>query len=203
MFIHPSHPLVLASASQSRAKMFESIGLSLEIVPSHIDEQILKDGCSEQGKSAGDAAMALAIAKARHVSQQFPNAYIIGADSLIHCGDVWYDKAKSLSEAREQLKSLRGKTHTIETAVCVVKDGEVMWSHLSSPRLIMRSFSDEFLDGYINQLGDKLLHCVGCYQVEGPGIQLFETIEGDFFAIMGLPLLPLLSYLREAGLLLE
>ena len=176
--------------------------MPVEICPSHIVESLIKEAFAHQGRSAGEAAMALAIAKAQEVSKECPGTYVIGADSLMDCEGNWFDKAQSVAEARSQLQSLVGKTHTLETAVCVVKDGQVVWSHLASPKLKMRFFSDDFLDRYVGSLGEKLLQCVGCYQVEGLGIHLFEEIHGDIFTIMGLPLLPLLAYLRDEGVML-
>lgn len=203
IFINPSVRVVLASKSQSRASILRLIGMPIEICPSHVVESLIKEDFAHQGRSAGEVAMALAVAKAQEVSEECSGAYVIGADSLMECEGSWFDKAHSVAEARSQLQRLAGKTHTLKTAVCVVKDGQVIWSHLASPRLKMRAFSEDFLDRYVGCLGEKLLQSVGCYQVEGLGVHLFEEIHGDVFTIMGLPLLPLLAYLRDEGVLLK
>jgi septum formation protein len=202
-FINPSVRVVLASGSQSRAGILRSTGMPVDLCPSGIIESLIKEAFAYQGKSAGETAMALAVAKAQDVSQKCPGAYVIGADSLMDCEGTWFDRAQSVAEARSQLQRLVGKTHTLETAVCVVKDGQAVWSHLASPQLKMRSFSQDFLNRYVGFLGEKLLQSVGCYQVEGLGIHLFEEIRGDIFTIMGLPLLPLLAYFRDEGVVLK
>lgn len=202
-FINSSARVVLASGSQSRADILKSASMLVEICPSSIIESVIKESFSYQGKSTGEAAMALAVAKAQNISQTCPGAYVIGADSLMACEGNWFDKAQSIAEARSHLQRLAGKTHILETAVCVVKDGQVVWSHLASSKLIMRSISEDFLDSYVSCLGEKLLQCVGCYHIEGLGIHLFEEIQGDIFAIMGLPLLPLLNYFRREGVILK
>ena len=202
-FINSSARVILASGSQSRADILKSAGISVEIHPSSITESVIKEAFSRQGKSVGEAAMALAVAKAQSISQKYPGAYVIGADSLMECEGTWFDKAQSIAEAISHLQRLSGRSHTLETAVCVVKDGQVTWSHLASSKLTMRFFSEDFLDRYVSCLGEKLLQCVGCYHIEGLGIHLFEEIHGDIFAIMGLPLLPLLTYFRREGVVLK
>jgi septum formation protein len=201
-FINSSARVVLASGSQSRADILRSAGLRVEVCPSSINESLIKEAFSHQGKSAGETAMALAVAKAQDITQRHSGAYVIGADSLLECEQSWFDKARSIAEARSHLQKLSGRMHTLETAVCVVKDGQVVWSHLATSKLTMRAFSEDFLGQYIGCLGEKLLQCVGCYPIEGLGIHLFEEIQGDFFAIMGLPLLPLLTYFRREGVVL-
>jgi septum formation protein len=201
--INPSDRVILASASQSRADILKSAGMQVEIYPSHVTESLIKEDFARAGKSAGETAMALAVAKAQNVSQKYPGAYVIGADSLLECEGNWFDKAQSIAEARSCLQKLSGKRHTLETAVCVLKDEQVVWSYLASSKLKMRFLSEDFLEHYVGRLGENLLQCVGCYHVEGVGIHLFEEIHGDIFAIMGLPLLPLLTYFRREGVVLR
>ena len=138
--------------------------------------------------------MALAQAKAESVIR--PNAVIIGCDQILVCDDAWFDKPADLATARLHLQRLRGRPHVLHTATVVIRDGDQIWHHLAAPRLVMRAFSDAFLDAYLAMEGESLLSSVGAYRLEGPGIQLFAQIEGEHSAILGLPLLPLLGFLR-------
>jgi septum formation protein len=153
------------------------------------------------GAEVGSVAQALAQAKALAVGKTRPDALVIGADQMLVCGENWYDKPGDLGAARRQLKSLSGKTHQLLTAVVVVQGDRVLWQHLAQAALTMRSFGQEFLETYLQQAGPAILSSVGAYQLEGLGAQLFERIEGDHFTILGLPLLPLLGYLRNAGVM--
>ena len=145
--------------------------------------------------------MALAEAKARAVAERHPEALVVGADQLLACGDDWFDKPETLAAARTQLIALRGRAHVLETAVCVARDGELLWHAESRPCLRMREFYDGFLSGYLAAEGEAALGSVGGYRLEGRGVQLFERIEGDHFAILGLPLIELLEFLRRRGAL--
>lgn len=149
----------------------------------------------------GSVAQALAQAKASAVGKTRPDALVIGADQMLVCGENWYDKPGDLGAARRQLKSLSGKTHHLLTAVVVVEGDRVLWQHRAQAALTMRSFSQDFLETYLRQAGPAILSSVGAYQLEGLGAQLFERIEGDHFTILGLPLLPLLGYLRSRGVM--
>lgn len=189
--------LILASASASRATMLRAAGLDFDIQPARVDEEEIKLALKAEGASVRDAATALAELKSHRISQNNPADFIIAADSMLDCGGIWYDKATTMAEAREKLLSLRGRTHELVSAVVLARGGSVIWRHVESAKLTMRDFSDEFLDAYLANTGDSVLSSVGCYQLEGLGVQLFSRIQGDFFSILGLPLLPLLAILRE------
>lgn len=189
--------LILASASPSRAAMLRAAGLEFSIMPARVDEEELKLALKSEGATVGEAATALAELKAQRAGRNETQDFIIAADSMLDCQGRWYDKAPTMAAAREQLLSLRGKTHDLVSAVVLARGGSVIWRHVETARLSMRDFSDDFLDAYLVQAGESVLQSVGCYQLEGLGVQLFSRIQGDFFSILGLPLLPLLAILRE------
>lgn len=193
--------IVLASASTARAALLRAAGVPFAIEPAAIDESPLKREMHSAGEPAIACAMGLAVAKARHVSERQPDVLVIGADQILAVGTDWFDKPTDPAEARNQLRKLRGGTHTLATAVCVVRAGEALWQGTSVPELTMRRFSDSFLDAYIASEGESLLGSVGAYRLEGRGVQLFSRIVGDHFAILGLPLIELLEFLRERGAL--
>ena len=147
----------------------------------------------------GRRRLALAEAKAVRVAARRERALVIGADQMLVLGRRWFDKPAKPAEAREHLLALRGRRHELVTAVCVARDGTVLWRHLERPGLVMRDFSDAFLDAYLATVGDDVLTTVGAYRLEGRGVQLMARIEGDYFSILGLPLLPLLDFLRGRG----
>jgi septum formation protein len=194
-----SAPLVLASASAARAAMLQRAGLEVERLPAAVDEDEIKAAFRHDGADAETCAAALAEAKAERTSLRRSGALVIGADQILVCNDVWFDKPPDRDHARAQLQALRGRTHELVTAVCVTRNGSVVWRHVDRPRLTMRPFSDAFLDSYLAAAGDAVLTSVGAYQLEGLGAQLFSRVEGDFFSILGLPLLPLLDFLRGNG----
>lgn len=189
--------LILASSSAIRATMLRAAGLDFRVMPSRVDEDELKLGLKAEGASIREAAQALAELKAHRVSQTEPADFVIAADSMLSCDGRWYDKPVDAAEARAHLLSLRGKTHELVSAVVVARGGSVIWRHVDAAKLTMRDFSDGFLEAYLAQAGDAVLHSVGCYQLEGLGAQLFAKIQGSHFTILGLPLLPLLDILRE------
>jgi septum formation protein len=191
--------LVLASASAARAKLLAAAGVDFMVEPANINEQALKERLAADGADADRCALALAEAKALTVSERHPDALIIGADQILVCDGRWFDKPAALSEARRQLMALRGCSHVLETAVCAVRNGERLWQAASAPQLTMRRFSDAFLDDYLAAEEKAILGSVGVYRLEGRGIQLFERIDGDYFAVLGLPLLELLRFLRGRG----
>ena len=191
--------LILASSSQVRARLLGAAGLRPLIAPPQVDESGVRDSLRAAGASPAQVADALAELKALRVSNAGSDPFVIGADQVLTCDGVWFDKPADLGGARRQLRQLRGRTHVLTSAVVVARGGAAVWRHAESARLTMRRFSDEFIDAYLAQLGDAALNSVGAYQLEGLGIQLFERIEGDFFCILGLPLLPLLAFLREHG----
>ncbi len=193
--------LVLASASESRAALLAAAGLAAEVRPAAVDETAIKVAMRRDSASAEEAAVALAELKARQVSVGESGALVIGADQILECNGKWFDKAGSVEEAREQLLSLRGRRHDLVTAAVVVRDGERLWHHVERATLAMRPFSDTFLDRYVAEQGATLCRTVGAYRLEGPGVQLFQSVEGSYFTILGMPLLPLLEFLREQGVL--
>lgn len=196
-------PLILASASSVRQRLLAAAGVEAEIVPAHIDEAEIKAAYKGEGASANDAALALAEMKAARIAARHPGVLVIGADQILDCEGEWFDKPGSMAHAREHLLSLRGRTHTLATAACVVRDDQRIWHHLSAPTLTVRAFSEAFLDSYLERCGDDLLSSVGAYRLEGPGAQLFTRIRGDYFTILGLPLLELLGFLREHGVVMQ
>ncbi|MDE2166139.1 MAG: septum formation protein Maf [Alphaproteobacteria bacterium] len=193
--------LVLASASPTRARLLKAAGLKPTIEPADIDETTVKATFQAGGRDPGACAMALAEAKAQRIASRMPGALVLGADQLLVCDGAWFDKPKDRAAARAQLAALRGKRHVLPTAAALVKNGATIWHTLAEPALTMRRFSDAFLDDYLAAAGDAALGSVGAYQIEGRGIQLMAEIEGDHFAILGLPLLPLLAFLRDSGAL--
>ena len=193
--------IVLASASTARASLLRAAGIDFTIEPAAIDEAAIKREARRGGEAAIGVAVILAAEKARAVSQRNPDSLVIGSDQLFASGMAWLDKPRDLGEAREQLLGLRGGTHILATAVCVAQGGVPVWRATSTPELTMRHFSEEFLDEYLAAEGEALLGSVGVYRLEGRGVQVFSRICGDYFAILGLPLIELLGFLRERRLL--
>ena len=190
---------VLASSSKTRAALLELAGVKVIRDPPRIDEAEIKAFNRRKGAEAGICAMALAEAKALTVAARHPKTLVIGADQILTCNGTWFDKPRGRADAKAQLTALRGQSHELATALCVARDTDVIWHDLQRPRLTMRRFSDAFLDAYVEGLSRDDLGAVGAYRLEGPGVQLFERIEGDYFAILGLPLMPLFEFLRGQG----
>ncbi len=174
-------------------------GIGFEACPTGIDEAAIKREAVARGRTAGETAMVLARAKAAAASR--PGATVIGCDQILVRNGVWFDKPVDLADARQHLERLRGQAHTLETATFVQRDGKALWQHVETPRLVMRPFSDAFLDWYLAQEGSAVLGSVGAYRLEALGVQLFEQIEGAHSAILGLPLLPLLGFLRSVDMI--
>ncbi|SMF62621.1 septum formation protein [Azospirillum oryzae] len=191
--------LVLASGSRTRAAMLERAGFSPVLDKPLVDEDEVKAAGRAEGVSADIVAEALAELKAQRITRRHPGALVVGADQMLECEGRWFDKPADRAAARSQLLDLRGRTHRLVSCAVVVRDGERMWHQIDSARLTMRNFSEAFLDEYLDRVGDDVLHSVGAYQLEGLGAQLFHRVEGDFFTILGLPLLPLLGFLRVHG----
>jgi septum formation protein len=191
--------IVLASASAARRHMLQQAGVTLAVDIAAVDEEAVKLGLWQETRNPARPAELLAELKATRVSARHPGALVVGADQMLDCDGRWFDKPASPEQAREQLKALRNKTHRLTSAVAAVRDGHTLWRHTGSARLTMRNFTDRFLDEYLAAAGSAVLGSVGAYQLEGLGAQLFLAIEGDFFTILGLPLLPLLDFLRENG----
>lgn len=191
--------IILASASRTRKSLLTRSGLSVTTHATRIDETEIKTSYRRKGAAASVCAMALAEAKALTAAAHHADALVIGADQLLDCEGTWFDKPRDRADARTQLEALRGRSHELTTAVCVARGTNVIWHDLQQPRLTMRAFSDNFLDSYLGALGREDFAAVGAYRIEGLGLQLFERIEGDYFAILGLPLLSLLAFLRMQG----
>jgi septum formation protein len=192
--------LVLASASSSRAAVLRQAGLAIRQDPAGVDEEAVKQSLRAEGADAAHVATALADLKAQQVSRRHPDAFVIGADQMLECNGVWFDKPPDIDHARAHLMSLRGRTHELITAAVVVRSGARLWQHVDRAALTMRPFSDAFIEHYLQAAGDEVCSTVGAYRLEGTGAQLFSRVEGDFFTILGLPLLPLLDILRGHGI---
>jgi septum formation protein len=193
-------PLILASASKSRARILEAAGLAFIAEPPGLDEASMRQAISGEGAlSPHDVAEVLARAKAEAVSDLAREAYVIGGDQVLVQGETIYTKPDSMEAARRQLLDLSGKKHTLYTAVAVATNGETVWAETTVATLTMRKLSPEFIGRYLAAAGEQVLASVGAYQIESLGVQLFEAIDGDYFSILGLPLIPLLDTLRRVG----
>lgn len=194
--------LILASTSSARRMMLANAGVECDAMAPMVDEDTIKQSLLNQGIGARDLADALAEAKAVKLSSKNPQALVIGADQTLECADGdLLDKAESRENAIAQLSLLAGKTHKLYSAAVIAERGEPIWRFVATSRMIMRPVSQEFIADYVDSEWDQIRNCVGCYQVEGLGVQLFSQIQGSHFDIMGLPMLPLLSFLRERGIL--
>jgi septum formation protein len=191
-------PLVLASKSDVRGKILAAAGLRFEIRPAQLDERAIE--AKAGAPDAAAAARLLARAKAQSVAAAQPGRLVLGADQTLARGSKRFSKPENRSEAAAQLRELRGHTHKLHSALALVRGDEVVFDCADIARLTMRDFSDRFLDNYLDMAGPAALASVGGYQLEGIGIHLFERVEGDYFTILGLPLMPLLVYLRKSGL---
>jgi septum formation protein len=193
--------IILASTSPTRIGILKAAGIAFEALPPRVDERLVEAPLIAAGKSPGEIALALAEAKAIGIGEADRAAYVIGADQTLDVkGERWV-KPATMDEARSQLLALSARSHELHTAVVAVHRGTVGWRYLDSAVLTMRPLSLAEIGAYLNTIGETALQSVGAYQIEGPGIQLFEKIAGDYFTILGLPLLPLLKWLREAGAL--
>lgn len=193
--------LVLASASQVRQLLLRNAGLAFEVDPAGIDERAAEQPLLRSGAGPDDLALALAMAKASAVSERRGGDLVIGADQVLDLDGERLTKPESMEAARRQLLRLSGRSHQLHSAVACARGGEVLWSHLDSPTLTMRALDPGVIGRHLAEAGTQVLSSVGAYQLEGPGIRLFEAIEGDYFSILGLPLLALLAFLRSEGLL--
>ena len=189
--------LVLASASPFRKALLDNAGLSFSIEPAQVDERAIEE--TLEGLEAGDVATILAEAKAQDVSGRNPGAIVIGSDQTLSLGGEILHKPADMDQARRRLLALSGRTHELNSAVVLARDGETIWRHLSVARMTMRKLDPGFIGRHLSNVGDRALGSVGAYQLEGEGIQLFERFEGDYFTIIGLPLLALLAELRDLG----
>lgn len=188
--------LILASGSAARQQMLAQAGLQFDVVPADVDEDLIRERLTGSATHR-DMAVALAEAKACAVAVKYPHATVIGADQILSFRNQVMSKPGSREGARKTLFALQGGTHQLFSAVTVASGDRVLWRTVSTATLAMRSLSTHDVESYLDEVGDRIFGCVGAYQIEGPGIRLFERIEGDHFTIMGMPLLPLLGALRE------
>ncbi|WHO77646.1 Maf-like protein [Rhizobium leguminosarum] len=191
--------LILASSSPFRRMLMENAGLAFEAHAARIDERAVEAPLERADVRPDAVALVLARAKAEEVSSRFPDSLVIGSDQTMSLGDRVFHKPKDVADAASHLQALSGVTHRLNSAVAIVSDGMVLWEHLAHAELTMRPLTAEFIARHLARVGEKALSSVGAYQLEGQGIQLFEKIEGDYFTILGLPMLPLLQKLRELG----
>jgi septum formation protein len=196
-------PLILASGSAARAAMLRAAGVEIEVIPGRVDEEAIKAGMLAEGAPPRDIADKLAEMKAQRTGARNPGRLTLGADQvLVHEGAL-LSKAETADDARSKLTALRGSRHELLSAAVIVEGDRPVWRHIGRATLTMRPFSDTFLEQYIADAGDALTSSVGCYHLEGLGAQLFSQVQGDYFTVLGLPLLEVLGFLRARGYLKE
>jgi septum formation protein len=191
--------IVLASASKVRRALLEAAGVAVVVDPAAIDESSVKASLASEGAAPGEMAIQLAQIKAERISGRHPDMIVIGADQILECEGCCFDKPADVGQAREQLRRLRGRPHHLHSSLVALRDRQRLWHHKNQAVLTMRDFTDNFLEQYLAASGAATLESVGGYQLEGRGAQLFSHIEGDYFTVLGLPLLPLLDFLRLQG----
>ena len=194
--------LILASGSRARSEMLKAAGIEFESQSPHVDEEPIKDALLAEGAPVHHIADALAELKALAVSSIKENAFVIGSDQILSCEGKCFSKADTMVAAKKQLQALRGKKHSLLSAAVVAKDGQVLWRASDKAHLTMRHLSDDYIDDYLIECGDDILSSVGCYHLEGRGAQLFDRVEGDYFTVLGMPLLKVLHFCRTQGLIL-
>lgn len=199
----PNRDLILASSSMTRRKMLDDAGLAYKAISAGVDEDSLKDAARAEGLSSRDAATMLAEMKAVKISNQYPGAYVIGSDQLLDLDGEWLSKPEHKDEADHHLTKLSGQTHELVTAAVIYRDGERIWQEVSIPKISIRQLSDEDRDHYIAVMGEKITYTPGVYMMEDLGAQIISKIDGCPYAVLGLPLLEMLSFLRGHGLTYE
>ncbi|WP_300421060.1 Maf family protein [uncultured Hyphomonas sp.] len=197
-----SQRIILAPGSQSRRAVLTAAGIEADTIKPNVDEDAAKASFRASDMKVRDQAMQLAELKSVKISMREPGL-VIGCDQMLSLDGEAFDKPVDLADARNHLVKLSGKAHTLETAIVISEEGKPVWRYLARPKLTVRPLSDAFIDTYVEAVGEPLLSTVGAYQLEGLGAQLFTRIDGDYFSILGLPLLPLLDYLRTRGVLLS
>jgi septum formation protein len=196
-------PLILASRSAIRASLLRQARVPFEMVPAAVDEPAVKAALLAEGAAPRDVADTLAEMKAGRVAARMPERLVLGCDQVLVADGRIHDKPRDLADARDQLRALRGRTHELLAAAVVLESGRPVWRHIGRAQLGMRRFSDAFLEAYIAEHGEALLDTVGAYRLEDGGAQLFTRVQGDYFSVLGLPLLELLGFLRTRGVCLE
>jgi len=192
-------PLVLASSSETRARILRNCAIEFEAMDPQVDERVIERSIPEGDRSR--LAEVLAREKAKHVSRRFPKRIVLGADQTLSLGQRQFSKPRTRAMAKEQLMKLSGRAHVLTSSASIVLDQHVIFEASESARVVFRSFDENFADRYLDLAGESVLRSVGCYQVENLGVQLIENIEGDYFSILGLPLLPILRFMRQAEFL--
>ncbi|MDP7667887.1 MAG: Maf family protein [Rhodospirillales bacterium] len=193
--------VVLASASGTRARILSEAGVAFERDPPDLDEAVIRSRMWDRGADVEAAARELARAKADEISPRHPGAFVVAADQILECEGVWFEKPSGREGVLNHLERLRGHTHRLVTASCVVTDSQPVWEVVDTAALSMRALSDDFIAAYARDAGPEILESVGAYRIEALGAQLFSRIDGDYFTVLGLPLLPLLEFMREAGVI--
>ena len=196
----PGSRIILATASPTRRAMLRDAGLLFESVAAMVDEESLRQAAFADGISSVDAATLIAEMKARQISGRYPDAFVIGADQLLDCDGHWYAKPVDRKEAEDTLRSLSGRTHHLVTAAVVFRNGQRLWHQVESPAITLRDLPAAFISSYLDNLGAEITATPGVYQIERLGAHLLGKIDGSPYAVLGLPLLPLLAFLREHGL---
>lgn len=192
-------PMLLASSSAIRLQLLLQAGIETTAMPARIDEDTIRQSLESEQAKPHDIADALAEMKARKLAEKHPDALVLGCDQLLAFNDKIYAKPETIEDARNQLHAFRGQTHKLLSALVLYDAGKPIWRHISTAKLTMRNASDAYIDAYLARNWHSIQHSVGGYKLEEEGIRLFTTIEGDYFTILGLPLLPLISYLGTRG----
>ncbi|GGE55373.1 Maf family protein [Actibacterium pelagium] len=191
--------LIIASGSDIRQQLLRNAGVEFAVQPARVDEEAIKQSLLAEGATPHDIADALAEFKARRIAEKNPGALVLGCDQILELKGEMLSKPSSPDQARDQLKRMRGARHKLLSAAVLYEDGKPVWRHVGQVRLTMRPFSDSYLESYIERNWDSIQHAVGCYKLEEEGVRLFSQIEGDYFTVLGLPLLPFLNYLTLRG----
>ena len=199
--LEPSQHLILASQSEARGRLLRQAGVDFEAVASFVDEEVAKASLKQQSATGAQIAETLAEMKAKQVSLSRPDALVIGGDQVLDCNGVLFDKPGSLDMAKAHLMALQGKRHQLHTSVCLVQNGQRLWHYNGLVSVELIEMNEDQIAVYLNNSPKEIMQCVGCYQIEGLGAQLFARIEGDIFTVQGLPLIELLTQLRRMGVL--